>query len=81
MYMYIFVRYTLRIEKMPVIHVHCISVPVHVAIFHFLMHFLLELREKKEENDVHVQCTRIQWNLSNPDTLGTEESVLISEVS
>ena len=23
----------------------------------------------------------IQWNLSNPDTLGTEESVLISEVS
>ena len=22
----------------------------------------------------------IQWNLSNPDTLGTEESVLISEV-
>ena len=23
---------------------------------------------------------RIQWNLSNPDTLGTEESVLISEV-
>ena len=23
-------------------------------------------------------CT---WNLSNPDTLGTEESVLISEVS
>ena len=26
--------------------------------------------------DLHVQ-----WNLSNPDTLGTEESVLISEVS
>ena len=24
---------------------------------------------------------RLQWNLSNPDTLGTEESVLISEVS
>ena len=24
---------------------------------------------------------RIQWNLSNLDTLGTEESVLISEVS
>ena len=23
----------------------------------------------------------IQWNLSNPDTLGTEESVLISELS
>ena len=23
----------------------------------------------------------IQWKLSNPDTLGTEESVLISEVS
>ena len=23
----------------------------------------------------------LQWNLSNPDTLGTEESVLISEVS
>ena len=23
----------------------------------------------------------IQWNLSNPDTLGTEESVIISEVS
>ena len=23
----------------------------------------------------------VQWNLSNPDTLGTEESVLISEVS
>ena len=30
------------------------------------------------------QCTRrdiVQLNLSNPDTLGTEESVLISEVS
>ena len=26
---------------------------------------------------IHV----LQWNLSNPDTLGTEESVLISEVS
>ena len=24
---------------------------------------------------------RVQWNLSNPDTLGTEGSVLISEVS
>ena len=23
----------------------------------------------------------LQWNLSNPDTLGAEESVLISEVS
>ena len=23
----------------------------------------------------------LQWNLSNPDTIGTEESVLISEVS
>ena len=29
-----------------------------------------------EEPVVHVQ-----WNLSNPDTLRTEESVLISEVS
>ena len=30
------------------------------------------------------RCARTiteQWNLSNPDTLGTEESVLISEVS
>ena len=25
--------------------------------------------------------THVQWNLSNPDTLGAEESVLISEVS
>ena len=25
--------------------------------------------------------TNIQWNLSNPDTLGTEESVLISLIS
>ena len=24
---------------------------------------------------------QVQWNPSNPDTLGTEESVLISEVS
>ena len=23
----------------------------------------------------------VQWNLSNPDTLGTEESAIISEVS
>ena len=33
----------------------------------------------------HAGCMRtyiyIQWNLSNPDTLGTEKSVLIREVS
>ena len=31
------------------------------------------------QNVVYIHC--IQWNLSNLDTLGTEESVLISEVS
>ena len=32
----------------------------------------------------YIDCqvsNSVQWNLSNPDTLGTEESVLISEVS
>ena len=29
---------------------------------------------------IGITC-ELQWNLSNPDTLGTEESVLISEVS
>ena len=31
-----------------------------------------------QQYELHV---RIQWNLSNPDTVGTEESDLISEVS
>ena len=34
---------------------------------------------KKMNGEIHCIC--IQWNLSNLDTLGTEESVLISEVS
>ena len=29
----------------------------------------------------YVHVLHVQWNLSNPDSLGTEESVLISEVS
>ena len=30
---------------------------------------------------VHIDVCLSQWNCSNPDTLGAEESVLISEVS
>ena len=40
---------------------------------------------RNEKVTAVAQCTRVhvyvQWILSNPDTLGTEESVLISEVS
>ena len=36
-------------------------------------------RERHETLKI-VCCVQLQWNLSNPDTLGTEESVLISEV-
>ena len=34
-----------------------------------------------QHNIYSTEACDIQWNLSNPDTLGTEESVLISEVS
>ena len=40
-----------------------------------------EERVSKTSNYTVSTCIYIQWNLSNPDTLGTEESVLISEVS
>ena len=33
------------------------------------------------KDTLHGIRLAVQWNLSNPDTLGTEESVLISEVS
>ena len=36
---------------------------------------------KMDSSALHTINIGLQWNLSNPDTLGTEESVLISEVS
>ena len=44
---------------------HSVMYSCFVFIFHYKKYF----------------HNKIQWNLSNPDTLGTEESVLVSEVS
>ena len=38
-------------------------------------------REGQHGHEVRNEKSGIQWNLSNPDTLGAEESVLIGVIS
>jgi hypothetical protein len=55
------------------------GVSIHVYIhLRNMQSNLLHYRPAKSLTCVYIH---VQWNLSNPDSLGTEESVLISEVS
>ena len=51
----------------------------HSQLFTFQHMLLCKHDNHLLHEQVHIET--VQWNLSNPDTLGIEESVLISDVS
>ena len=61
------------------------EVGVHIADVSYFVKEGTALDQVASERATSVylvqKVSELQWNLSNPDTLGAEESVLISEVS
>ena len=61
------------VDESEYIHIHATnSISIHIQVYYS---YLLE------ETSVFICNMYVQWNSSNPDTIGPEESVLIMEVS